>query len=443
MDNGIELLIRLYISNLEIFYNKQGSVRALTDRRSTIGCSELHEATHTESSKRGLIKKKLRADSNISTIIPIVWGHAFEPTTKLITSIILNCNIYDAPASIRSKNNINSCSPDGIGQILLDLKLFKKLVMNTATAKQLETHRGNYKFDNIVDFESPHIFYERFRKLNNGLLTDREKDLINKFYTPTVALFEFKSPYSRDLKGKINQEYVYQVLGGLEIINICDVGVFSECRFVICSKSQFAFDDKYLDFKRGTPDDSGLFMLKVPFFIGIKLFILNEELLSEMPYDDLVEIESTMDLCDIINKFTINRDYNVIDYCFIRNDEYSSRRLRDDFVTNISEILGIEIGDIVDRMTTDELINYLYKNHNRVFAVMHWKMMDIGVAYVNKITGFIDEHMDNISDVYNCINALKGLNSENIELVLSSLPPSKRNCRVSSIYPNIKSLLAE
>ncbi len=35
------------------------------------------------------------------------------------------------------------------------------------------------------------------------------------------------------------------------------------------------------------------------------------------------------------------------------------------------------------------------------------------------------------------------LNSENIELVLSSLPPSKRNCRVSSIYPNIKSLLAE
>jgi len=454
MESDLEILIECYISNLEVFYEKQGSDKAIDGRKLSIGCSELHKATNTKSSKVDLICKKLTASGSLSKLIPIVWGHAFEATTKLITSILLNCIIHEAPASIRSYNNMNSCSPDGIGQILIDVNIFMRQYRRPISIRDLEKSRGNYKFDKIVDFESAHKFYERFRKVNNNLISSEYSELLQRAHVPIIALFEFKSPISRDLKCKINQEYIYQVLGGLEIIKICDIGVFAECRFVVCNAKQLAFNDSYLEFKSGNIDSSGLFMLEKPKFIGAKYFVINGSDTSIHPYDCIVEIEAEMDLWDIINKLVINKDYTTIDCCFIENDEYSSRRLFDNFTSelnntgcnfsmeSIAEYYGrfqAYTGEGVNPIS--ELTNYLYScNEGKIFGVMYWKMMDHGIAYIDKVNGFIDEHIDDIKDVYDSMCLLKHFSNDRIKMILSEIP-CKRGCRKSVVYEEIISQL--
>jgi hypothetical protein len=45
-------------------------------------------------------------------------------------------------------------------------------------------------------------------------------------------LFEFKSPYSRKLDGKVKNEYCHQIMSGLDILRFCAGGIFVQCKIV-------------------------------------------------------------------------------------------------------------------------------------------------------------------------------------------------------------------
>lgn len=433
-------LIKWYISGLNIFYKKQGTSLALYERRLTVGCSELFSATSTKSSKITLIKRKLDVNKQQGKIIPLVWGHLYEPTTKLYTEILLDCEIHEAPASVRNVKDggITSCSPDGIGEIVVNFNVFKRIYSKQFSIKDIPKSRGNYVFNGLINFAEPLEFYKRNNFINNDFANS---EFVRKFrltHFPTIALFEFKSPYSRNLEKKIKQEYIYQVLGGLNIIEICDVGVYSECRFMVCNIEQFRFDDKFLNFRYGNVDDSGLFSFDKPKMIGCKFFIVNDGV--ENPFEDIQKVESESCLHKIMDALTVNIDYTIVDCCYLEEDKYSSAKLFEKFTRELSINVGeINVERFNNYVSAAELVEYV-TGFPKVFGYMYWKLMDNNIAYVNNVYDFVESHSENVNDILKTVSLLSDMDNMDAHATLDSLK-KVRVCRESCIYEEVKSVL--
>lgn len=434
---SLELLVKWYISGLKIYYKKQGTAEALYERRLTVGCSELFDATSTKNSKIKIIKRKLDAGKNNMVVIPLVWGHLFEPTTKKYTSILVDCNIYDAPASVRNHDGVTSCSPDGIGIIRVNFETYKRIYSKQNSIKDIKKVRGNYVFSSLVNFNEPLDYYKRVSAINNCRADPLFARLFDLTHYYTIALFEFKSPYSRTLEKEVKREYMYQVLGGLNIINLCDVGVYSECRFMICTREQFQFNDKFVNFRDGMDDTSGVFSFKRPKMIGCKFFILTGK---ENPFEDIFNLTSESDLHRVMDCLTVNIDYTTVDYCIVDNDDYSTGRLFDEFVGELSEILSVKL-EINPGWNIDQIVKYVTAD-DRVFAFMYWKLMDNNIAYVNEVHDFVESHLYDVKDVLKTVSLLANMDNMEAHSVLDSLKKTKA-CRESCVFSEVEDKLKE
>ena len=60
-----------------------------------------------------------------------------------------------------------------------------------------------------------------------------------------IILYEIKNPYTRLIKPVVPDEYIPQVKTGLCTIDICQLGLFCDCKIKICSLNDLNFSPNY------------------------------------------------------------------------------------------------------------------------------------------------------------------------------------------------------
>lgn len=450
LPSPLEVLVIIILAWYNNTYPQQGSEEAMKRRALTVGCSEISKANGTKADKVSLIKNKLGLIKQAKAI-SLTWGHIFEDSCRLATEILMDCVIYNAPGSIRHKNNFISCSPDGVGVVRVPQSIVNKPEIRVCDLKIVRG--GKYDFSPVVNFDEPLTHYRRYRKINNGLVDEDYSNKVDAIYHNRIALFEFKSPISRELIEEVPYQYSFQVLAGMNVVDICEFGVYSESRFACCTKRQFDFNDAHIDFDSGEIDDSLVFHGVTPFMIGCKFFIYKDSVdIESRDSMNFVCVESRSNLYYIENNVSAVVDYYCIDCCFVADDEYSSHRLLIDFYKKLC--------DIPDKACSfDELANayYMYLHHRDItplvtlmvktyrgksknlFAIQLWKLMSNQIAYFNKITDFADKQLEGAIDVVKSVRILNDrLNAEDI---IASLPRKRgsRGCVLDDINNVVES----
>ena len=430
LPSPLEVLVIIMMSWYESIYPQQGSEEAMKRRALTVGCSEISKANSTKADKLALIKNKLGLIKQAKAI-SLAWGHIFEDSCRLATEVLLDCTVYNAPGSIRHKNGFISCSPDGVGVVRVPHSVVNRPPIHV---RDLGIARGGkYNFDSVVDFEESLTHYQRYRKINNGMTDDSYSNKVNTIYHDRIALFEFKSPISRGLIKEVPYQYSFQVLAGMNVVDICEYGVYSESRFVCCSKEQFGFNDEHIDFDSGEIDTSLLFHGITPFMIGCKFFIYKDTVDNDLR-DELgfTCVECRSNLHYIENSISAVVDYYCIDCCFVANDEYSSRRLLIDLYTKLRDIpvtcsfdeLAKAYYTYVYHQDISPLITLMVRTYRGktkdMFAIQLWKLMSNQIVYFNRVIDFADNQLAGAIDVIESVKMLNG--RFDAEDVISSVP---------------------
>ncbi len=448
LPSPLDVIVIVLTSWYESIYPQQGSEEAMRRRALTVGCSEISKANGTKADKLALIKNKL-GPTKQTKAISLTWGHIFEDSCRTVTEVLMDCTIHNAPGSIRHKNGFISCSPDGIGVVRVPHSMVNRPQVRT---RDLKIVKGKYDFSSVVNFDESLIHYQRYRKINNGLIDESYSEKVDAIYHNRIALFEFKSPISRDLVEEVPYQYSFQVLTGMNVVDICDYGVYSESRFVSCDKEQFGFNDAYVNFDNGYTDDSLLFHKVTPFMIGCKFFVYKDCVDSETR-DELgfTCIESKSSLHYIENNISAVVDYYCIDCCFVMNDEYSSRKLLVDFYTKLCDI-GVKACSFDD--LAKAYYTYLYRNdiaplitlvletykvkHKVMFAIQLWKLMSNQIVYFNKVIDFADNQLEGATDVIESVRLLN--NRLDAEDIIASVP--RKRGEKGCVSGSISSLLS-
>jgi len=252
----LQLLLSSYLHTVNVLPKQNGN-QWQTNRCRSIGCSEIHLSQGTLNQVKTLIKNKTGCGVPLNYLSSINWGNHYEDDTRRFTEQMFNCKIYTPSGSIPSNNN-RSCSPDGLGIVIVP-KEFCKEIYNPKHI-QLYDHSKIQNNNTIINLETFQKYYIHHHTNNE--------------YKPLICLFEFKSPWSRQLSNKVKPEYTKQVLGGLDIIGITSLGIFSECVFRSCILSDLSFTTTYnTDIHN---KDDGIYNDITPYMIGMKLYMIGE-----------------------------------------------------------------------------------------------------------------------------------------------------------------------
>lgn len=182
---------------------KQGSAEWIKSRETSFGGSELAALIGKNKNKtcRKLLEEKISAakfEGNSFTL----WGHLFEPVHRTILESIYKTSIYETGSIPWVKEGFKY-SPDGLG------------VVNKEHLSAL-----------INDSNISHLIPDQ-ELLNRLLKRDSSPELL--------VLFEQKAPANRVLNYAIPEYYVPQILSGLNVIDITDIGIYTEAVFKRCT----------------------------------------------------------------------------------------------------------------------------------------------------------------------------------------------------------------
>jgi hypothetical protein len=450
----IELLLHIYLNLLRINAVEQGSEQWLANRCKSVGCSELGDLLNaTVASKKMLISSKLGINRMRDGIPQLMWGHAFECTTKTFTEVYFDCKVIDCPGSIRHPNMRVTCSADGIGYARVPLDVIRFL-SEKISIKDMEKSRGKLKFNKSLMFSKDTQIYEINKRINNKTLAGkpfgREEILLN-YYPIMITLFEFKSPYSRVLTSEIPTNYCCQVQGGLNIFQIASLGFYVECRFVNCYVSQFGYNSNYVNFQGSEFD--GEFAITTPLMIGAKFYIMHEHALSyftDHPLNSDIFITSAWDYQQFGDRLTFSQDYITVDCCFVDDNPIQNAKLLLQFISEMANLLEISIEQreyltnlyidaIIDPANIINLMIAVKElNPKRIFAIQLWKLMDFTNAYFNRIGDFLSMFADDVSDVTDSVGMLKAFDTATAEKLIGRIPKAARkNANMSEIISKI------
>jgi len=222
----LKQLIEYILSISNEFTYSQSDQRYLDGRFQTIGCSELYNSINTTNSRKNILKNKLNLNPRLNNAA-IRHGMIFEDTTMHVCEITYNCKVVEMPGSILSRNKVNSCSPDGIGIINVDLDIackIRNIIMKNESPYNI-TNKNDWKKKNI------------HKSISDKIGKDQPISVI--------ALFEFKSPYSRILSNRISHNYKFQVLGGMDVLQYTNIGIFFESDIKACLEEHHWFDRRH------------------------------------------------------------------------------------------------------------------------------------------------------------------------------------------------------
>lgn len=402
-----EAILRNYIEILKLRSYKQNTDKWLEQRQETVGCSELYDASNTTKSQQKIIKNKCGMSIDISHVMPIIWGNIFEDSVKSFSEIYFKCKIYECPGNIRGSNGITSCSPDGLGIINIPIKNYINATKRRTHAKYASGKKQN-----------------RYNKLTNRAFPNHN----TKYDFPIRCLFEFKSPISRDLKSVIKPEYMFQVLGGMNIIENVDMAAFIECKFVTCELANLNFDDECINPKDGYSCYN--YAHEVPVFIGLKLVFM-----TSGAYENSFTLsgsEKVVAFCDesdfsAFKGLALGKDY----FCY---DTVFAHRIFDKFDARICDSVSMFLPEFKQEIIAEfamaatnancgndlrfnvaykkivEIIKYKDQLYNNMMLVGYipYKLFDYNAFYVHKLHDFIDVRLDKykfiVDEVAKCKN---------------------------------------
>lgn len=384
-------ILERQVTILNMTTHKQNTIEWHENRKLSIGCSELFPASGTKKQIQGIVERKLGISSNLNFIECIIWGSVFESSTKLVTEIVLGTKIYEVNGSIKHDNNINTCSPDGIGVIKLPKSLINKIVpknINSYMSGKEKRFKKNKKYAIIpaitASYDDP-IELDKIEYLPHGLNNVYGQDLI--------ALFEFKSPHSRKIDhDDIKEDYLFQVLGGINILSFTTIGVFAEISF--CEVDKFAKNfitlyDNYYDGK------------DYPFYFGACKYI---KIINKQKLEEFKDINQMVYYdWNYLKGMTISQDYEVFDGPFLYN--FGKKYY---FSYEQSEFFGLELSDFGFPTNIAEFNEYYQKLNkhldmqnyeNRPHLFTFYEAQDFSIKYIPKVNGFINKFYSYCKDI--------------------------------------------
>lgn len=401
-----ESILKNYIEILRLRSYRQNTDKWLQQRQETVGCSELYDASNTTKSQQKIINNKCGMSIDISHVMPIIWGNIFEDSVKSFSEIYFKCKIYECPGNIKGSNGITSCSPDGLGIVNLPIKNYVNAIKRRTHAKYASGKKQN-----------------RYNKLVNRAYPNYN----TKYDFPVRCLFEFKSPISRDLKSVIKPEYIFQVLGGMNIIENVELAAFIECKFVTCELENLNFDDCCINPKDGYPSYN--YAHEIPIFLGLKLVFMTVSAYNNSFM--LSSSENIVKFCDesdfsAFKGISLGKDYFCHDTIFAHRifDKYDAR-----FCNSINMFLPEFKQELISEFTTavnsancgnelkfdiaySKIVNIIkckdqIYNDMILVGYIPYKLFDYNAFYVHKLHDFIDVRLDKYQFVINEVAKFK------------------------------------
>ena len=375
---------------------EQGTQEWLNARRFRIGGSEISTilGKNPYSNEKKLIKQHVGLDSFKG--YPATWfGTMMEPILTDFINNHFNCTIYETGAINTDKNL--GYSPDGLAII----------------------HKNKLT---ILDNEH----HDHIKKTSKFKDNHDDEDLI--------ILFEFKCPYKRvPHLTEVPEYYLPQPLLGMEIINICEIGIFIEAIYRFCSFDDLQYNNKY---NTRYHNDKELFTDN-PIYYGFILVTYNIDILDNNDEGDFLDqLESTnQSIRDIENYLYRNNDINInINNKIIKDlGKLQNTWLLNQIIEHIIQrkqfnyhFLSHDINHKFDKdiFQKDELIKNVYnygirysaKNeinkiinnlpeNEKIIGVLPYKLFNLYIKPVNKQVNFITDKVQ--QDVDKVINIIK------------------------------------
>ena len=381
-----ECQLKEYISTFD-GAPKQDTNEWLRARKRTIGGSEMAtiQGKGYFSSIPKLIAEKIGIIPRRRSI-QMQWGKLFEPNICAYVETDFDTKILAQDLFIPGKFPTQSYSPDGLGVVELEFSY---------------EHRG-------------------------------QKHTYHRWVT---ALFEFKTPYSRQVKdnGTIPDYYESQVKAGLDTIDLSEIGIYAEAMFRKCEWTDIGFNclyDKSLTPRDTIRDASNVIAYGFVIFYGkystvpkhTNKQILNHQRLSNVLSDmgarpiNCADIKDGCDFADI-GGFPLETMEVVMDEYESKNIRgfYSSIFYRDKIVTNVGQEENWQgVYEHEENAKGSELRHAIWElSHNMhvmkeagydVYGVLPWKLFKIGYAFVDKEVGYLNQYKNTIDEIMSLVN---------------------------------------
>jgi hypothetical protein len=341
----------------------QGTVEWKKDRMKKIGGSEFYDLIKGKIAP--LIKAKLGYRPQLY-VISAIQGNVFEPLLRIISSIILDTYIYEAPGSIPSA----------------------------------EVSRKTYSMDGIG------VVYHK----------DIKKHLI--------TLFEFKCVYSRPIiQGECPESYQPQVLSGMSDLVIPERAVFIESMFRVCAFSDLNFDTKYINmiYRSKLPDN-----IRKPLMFGYMGLYIPKSENGSFPQPDLPEHElnfyyrlmqqNSKTMVDWGEESNSGNFFMIMK--FIKNDIIKVR------YSPINATRGSEWNRIKwfqshdkpnlekSKLDTNDFSDWTRENKHFCIGVMGWKIFDMNIMTVEKHIGYTKQYEKIITDFTRVLDELYSIEDQ-------------------------------
>lgn len=427
----------------------QGSKEWLEGRLKCIGCSEHYNATNTKSSKRQVIKSKV--NKTFQSSLATEWGSLWEDTTRRICEIYFNTSIIEADGNIMHSNGINSCSPDGLGIVNFPNVLFE-FIQNFIKNNTRYTTNTKNRFVNYITIEPDQL--DVLEKYKTNINRDNH----------VITLFEFKTPYSRELTKRIHSEtYTRQVLIGMDIIDICLAGLFIECDIKSCTIESLYFNDKrYLDryYVEQTNENP---TYGNPNMIGIKYHMIpvdQDIVLYENHYEDgmlrarlcgagddtpkreglnSIDIDSPVFIKHVVRKKDMEflnkmfpNDNIVAGREIIIMEDFGFTKSLENYTDSITCFIIQTLIDDINPFKTHTLINERQVNEFLVhlldimeeigcFKFTPWKLMATGISCLPRIEGLTQLWQNECNEIIQIIERIKDIDKDDIDSVIKTI----------------------
>ena len=346
---------------------KQGSDEWLKNRETTFGGSELAALIGKNKNKtcRKLLEEKA-SSSKFEGNSFTYWGQLFEPVHRAILEMVYNTSIYETGSIPWNKEGFKY-SPDGIG------------VINKA------------HFIKLLRDKSIMHLSANIEELIESLIHDDKADTIQHMNdqiarcNDILVLFEQKAPANRVLNYAIPEYYIPQILSGLNVINITDIGIYTEAVFKRCPLDKLSLTN--IDYNESFRFTKNTFLAR-PKYIGIIV-------LSTPDADYAHKLKSAY----FRDKYTSDM---YIDY-----GESSSEAF-----FNILE--GWRNTDLIELhyvndATNDSFITVFESIKSNIIGIIPWKLFDIQNHLVYRRDNYLNSYhpaiMEGINVIKQCKNA--------------------------------------
>lgn len=222
--------------------------------------------------------------------------------------------------------------------------------------------------------------------------------VIDRDGVPTVTLLEFKAPYSRIPDGKVPKYYVPQIKMGLELIPVCQAGLFIECVIRRCSWSDFGLDGNFNKIlcPKGGKDRA--------IACGVVLFYTNSELIEDMVAAEVGKLggdlgDTSEDLFVSLMEYACSGDIRL---------HYGSQFTVDVPFDGIKE-------EYMKREITKS------GGPKNLVGFLPYKIFDMSYNWIEPTPGFLDPYYGRIRAVTDCIDyCLDPANAGRVDNMLSA-----------------------